>query len=68
MRKYNEYAVYKGEELLVVGTAEECAKELNVQKETIHFYTTPTYRRRLDKRKNPKNCRIAIKIEEEACD
>ncbi|PED63993.1 hypothetical protein [Priestia megaterium] len=63
MRNYKEYAVYKGEQLLAVGTAMECAEELNVKPETIHFYTTPTYKRRLKKRKNPSNCRIAVKLD-----
>ena len=63
MRNYKEYAVYKGEQLLAVGTATECAEELNVKPETIHFYTTPTYMRRLMKRKNPSNCRIAVKLD-----
>lgn len=46
-----EYAVYKGEQFLCIGTAEECAEELGVKPETIKFYTFPTYQRRLAKRK-----------------
>jgi hypothetical protein len=65
MREIAEYAVYKGDTLLCIGTVKECAAELNVLPETIKFYTTPTYQRRLSKRKNPKNYRTVIKIEDE---
>ncbi|MBU5673222.1 hypothetical protein [Paenibacillus brevis] len=51
-----EYAVYKGEELLVIGTAEECADALKVRPEYIRWLTTPTAKRRLSKRKNPEKC------------
>lgn len=46
-----EYAVYKGDNLICIGTAKECAVEMGVQPETIKFYTTPTYQKRLAKRK-----------------
>ena len=64
MRKKNEYAVYKGDTLLAIGTAVECAEELNVLPDTIKFYTTPTYQRRLAKRKNPRNYRVVIKLDD----
>lgn len=60
-----EYAVYKGEELLVVGTVEECAEALGVQQRTILFYTYPTYQRRLKKRKASDNVRHVIELTEE---
>ena len=46
------YAMYKGEECLGIGTLKELAKELNVKEDTIRFYTTPTYKRRVKKSKN----------------
>lgn len=46
-----EYAVYKGENLVCIGTAKECAAEMGVLPETIKFYTTPTYQKRLARRK-----------------
>lgn len=55
-----EYAVYKGDTLLVIGTADECAKELNVKPETIYYYTTEAYARKLEKRKRPENCRHGV--------
>lgn len=53
-----EYAVYKGDELLAMGTAEECAEVLKVKPEYIRWLTTPTAKRRLAKRKNPDRCTV----------
>lgn len=33
-----EYAVYKGDDLLCIGTVDECAQELKVKPETVLFY------------------------------
>ncbi|QPI66393.1 hypothetical protein IR194_07825 [Exiguobacterium sp. PBE] len=55
-----EYAVYKGDELLVIGTVDECAEKLGVQRNTILFYTYPTYQRRLKKRKASNNVRNVV--------
>ena len=40
------YALYRGEELLGVGTATELAKAHGVKPETIYFYSMPSYKRR----------------------
>ena len=42
-----EYALYKGDELLGVGTVEELSKELGIKKSTLHFYASPAYDNRL---------------------
>jgi hypothetical protein len=60
--KTKEYAVYKGEQLLCIGTAAECAKELNVQPEYIQWLTTPIAKKRLAKRKHPERCIVADKL------
>lgn len=60
-----EYAVYKGEQLLAMGTAEECATELNVSKQYIQWLTMPTAKRRLAKRKNPDKCTVGIRLDNE---
>ncbi|WP_198033932.1 hypothetical protein [Marinilactibacillus sp. 15R] len=52
-----EYAVYKKEDLLCIGTIEECAKQLGVKAKTIFFYGTPTYQNRV------KNGRVLVKLE-----
>ncbi|WP_074389221.1 hypothetical protein [Streptococcus suis] len=56
-----EYALYKGDELLGMGTAHELADLLNVKVETIHFYSTPTYQ----KRTNPDKARRLIPLDDE---
>ena len=53
-----EYAVYKGDQILVVGTLEECAKKLNVKPGTILFYGTPSY----IKRTTEENGRRVVRI------
>ncbi|WP_330948877.1 hypothetical protein [Virgibacillus sp. MG-45] len=59
-----EYAVYKGEDLIVIGTKEECAEKMRVQPEYIYWLTMPTAKRRLASRKNPDKCTVAIKLGE----
>lgn len=41
-----QYAVYKGDDLLVIGTAEEIAEKLGIKKETVYFYASPAHKRR----------------------
>lgn len=53
----SEYAIYRDDEFLFVGTLEECAEFLSVKKETVKWLTSPSSRKRMRK--------IAIKIEEE---
>ncbi|MNW40414.1 hypothetical protein D3C74_175280 [compost metagenome] len=61
-----EFAIYKGEELLVMGTAEECAEKLKVSKEYIYWLTMPTAKRRLAKRKHPEKCTVGVRLDDEA--
>ena len=46
MNKEKTYALYKGEELLAMGTKKELAELLNIKVETISFYGTPAYKKR----------------------
>jgi hypothetical protein len=48
-RTKKEYALYKGEECLAIGTIDEIAKQQNVKWETIKFYHTPASKK-LDKK------------------
>lgn len=41
-----EFALYKGEELLAMGTKREIAKKLGVSASTVGYYGTPVYARR----------------------
>ena len=61
-RRIEEYAVYKGENILCLGTAKDCAKELKVTSKYIQWMTNPAYGRRLAKRKYPERCTVAIRI------
>lgn len=57
-----EYALYKGEDLLAIGTAQEIADEMNVKMETVLFYKKPAYKKRINKNGN---VRILVDLEEE---
>lgn len=57
------YALYKGEEMLSMGTIFQIAEELNTNISTIRYYGTNTYKRRLAKRKKSNNSRILIEVE-----
>lgn len=41
-----EYALYKGDELLAMGTKREIAEKLGVSVSTITYYGTPSYAKR----------------------
>lgn len=56
----NEYALYKGDELLDVGTLQYLAKKFNVKIETLLFYQTPTQKKRTSENKG----RRLIRLEE----
>lgn len=59
-----EYAIYKGENLLAIGTERQLARDLGVKVETIKFYRSPAYQRRLAKRKDSgKNCRVIVVLD-----
>ena len=42
----NEYALYKGDELLAIGTVREIADQIGVTEKTVFHYGTPTYKKR----------------------
>ena len=54
-----QYALYKGDTLLAMGTPLQIAYKMGVKYETIKFYARPTYKRRC---KNSKNRRELIEI------
>lgn len=41
-----EYALYKGEELLAMGTVMEIAEQIGVKPSTVHYYRSKEYARR----------------------
>lgn len=58
-----EYALYKGDKLLIIGTIDEIAKNQNVQKKTIYFYHSKAYLKRR-KKSNIGNYKILISLED----
>lgn len=57
------YAVYKGDEMIAMGTAQECAEKLDVRPDYIYWMTTPAGKRRLAKRKNPDKATTAVVVD-----
>lgn len=55
-----EYALYKDDELLALGTMKEIAKQMGVKYRTIMYYKTPS-----QKKRTKGKGRILIPIEEE---
>ena len=60
-----EYALYRGEDLMCIGTASEIAQERNVQVQTILFYKTPSYQKRVESRKTSKNALVLVAFDDE---
>lgn len=58
-RPLKEYALYKGDKFLGVGTVKELAKQMGTTEQAIRYYHTPAYKKR-----NYKNCRVLVRIEE----
>ncbi len=44
--KQKHYGVYRGDEFLFTGTANECANRMSISESTVYFYTTPSYKNR----------------------
>jgi hypothetical protein len=43
-----EYAVYKGDELIVIGTLKECAERLSTSEQMIKYYSYPSQKKRAE--------------------
>lgn len=64
VKYYGEFAVYRGDDMVAVGTAEECAKELGVSSEYIRWMTTPYGRKLTNNRQNPSRATTAVKLDD----
>lgn len=53
--KVKEYAVYKGDQFICIGTMEKCAEFIGVSVNTIRFYLSPAYHKRVKARKKAEN-------------
>ena len=47
MKKLVEYGVYRGDEVMDLGTKDYWAKKINVSEKTITFYSSPAHLRRI---------------------
>ncbi|MGX1195729.1 hypothetical protein [Metabacillus sp. SLBN-84] len=64
-RNMIEVAVYKGDEFVCSGTVNECAAFRNVKPDTIRYYLTAAYQRKLEKRKGSRNPIHVIRLDGE---
>lgn len=60
MGEMKEYALYKGDKFIDIGTKEYLTKLLNVKKETIEFYASPTKLKR-----NRDNGYVVVRIDDD---
>lgn len=61
-----EYALYKGEDLLSIGTVAEICKDMNICKNTLKTYHSNAYKRDRESRKPYKGGpRVLVKLEDE---
>ena len=59
-----EYALYKGEDLLEIGTIKEIAKAQNIKVETVKFYKVKSYLKRLKNNSNKGyNAKVLIALD-----
>ena len=59
-RKKQEYALYKGDEFIDLGTIQEIAKREGVKPKTILYYKTPAYKKKF---RDDTNRKVLIKID-----
>lgn len=59
-----EYALYKGDDLLAIGTLEELAETLGVTPNTIYYYSMSAYQRKGNVKKPTGKRIVAIKLED----
>ncbi len=48
-----EYALYKGDDFIALGTMQEIANKLGVKLATLQYYRTPTFQKRTINAKKP---------------
>lgn len=59
-RKKQEYALYKGDEFIDLGTIPEIAKREGVKPKTIYYYKTSAYKKKF---KDDTNRKVLIRLE-----
>lgn len=56
-----EYAIYRGDTFLFIGTLKECAKRLDIQEASINFWTTPSGKKKFEATRN-QEAMTAVKL------
>ena len=59
-----EYALYKGDNFLDIGTIKELSKRYNISVKTLRWYSTPCYKNKIKNKKNIKSY-VVVRIEDE---
>ena len=57
-----EYALYKGDEFIMIGTRRQLAERLGVSEDSVQYYMTPTYK----KRRKTDNCIVVFRLDDES--
>lgn len=55
-----EYALYKGDNMLAMGTISEIAKKMNIEPDSVKFYQYNCHKKR-----SGKNTRVLIKLDDD---
>ncbi len=72
MRK--EYAIYKGNNQIFVGTIEECMKHFNVKRGTVYYWACPANKKKADtgirpgrkpRKKEQSGVKVAVRLWED---
>jgi len=61
----SDYALYKGDEFVCLGSLQEVASYQGVKSTTISYLASKAYMKKLEKRKNCDSALIAIRIEDD---
>ena len=59
-----EYALYKGDNFLDIGTIKDLSKRYNISVKTLRWYSTPCYKNKIKNKKNIKSY-VVVRIEDE---
>lgn len=60
-----EYALYCGDTFIDIGTISQLAEKQGVKPSTMSFYRTPSYIKRIERRKSLDSTMILIRIEDD---
>ena len=59
-----EYALYKGDNFLDIGTIKDLSERYNISVKTLRWYSTPCYKNKIKNKNNIKSY-VVVKIEDE---